>query len=443
MRVLIYTLGCKLNQCESEAIADAFTAEGFHVVKGNQIADLYIVNSCTVTSKAEQKARRMIRKYQAENPNSVVIATGCYAQMEREKLSTLGQRVVVIPLDYKSSLLTLPRFLRSHLLGELELLATVEHFAQLSEGQEQDVFAYDATSFSFHSRAFLKIQDGCDNECAYCRVTLARGSALSLAYPEVMRRALELEHEGYREIVLTGVNISAYQDQRVTLGGLLAHLLAQLQEKTYLRLSSLEPDRIDQQLLATLADRRIQSHFHLPIQTASDLLLQRCKRNYQAHDLSAIISTLRQVKDDPFIAADIIVGLPGESDKEFERTVEFVKEQDLSQLHVFPYSPRPDTLLYEAKDRIPEYIRDQRAKVLRDLSQLQWRSYVKRQLGKEVPLLLENRQQGQWLALSGNYLKVLIHNVPPQVEAGELFWATLEPGKQGHLLAATYPKDSL
>ncbi|MCK9287794.1 MAG: tRNA (N(6)-L-threonylcarbamoyladenosine(37)-C(2))-methylthiotransferase MtaB [Sphaerochaetaceae bacterium] len=424
MTFSMYTLGCKLNQCESEAIADAFTKEGFMLAESGAPADIYIINTCTVTGKAEQKARRMIRKYASEPQRPIVITTGCYAQMDGESLAALDERVVVIPLDKKSALLHLPAFLASHAISGTDALEAVRSFAHMDVSS--DAFDYKAISFSFHSRAFLKIQDGCDNLCAYCRVTLARGDAVSLDVDEVITRCKALEHQGYPEIVLTGVNITAYNSRGVTLGALVQRLLDELGSSMRVRLSSLEPDRLDDSLLSSIADPRVQSHFHLPIQSASDNVLVRCNRHYDVTVVSEAITQLRKIKNDPFIAADLITGLPGEDTADFEATVKFVKDHDLSQLHVFPFSPRPQTALFAAKDRVPESVRDERAKVLRDLSVIHYRRYIKRQLGKEVEVILEKHHKDMWHGLTGNYIKVQCIDVPEPSHGGMQYIARLE-----------------
>lgn len=430
MRVLIYTLGCKLNQCESEAIADAFAKEGFEIVRTDDAADLCIVNTCTVTGKAEQKARRMIRKYAAQEQQPVVLVTGCYAQLEKDALQDLSERVVVVSLEEKPSLLGLPNMLANHLVADLDLLQSVRKFVtqsgEIKVSTASSPFDYDAATFSFHSRAFLKIQDGCDNSCAYCRVTIARGNAVSLELGEVVKRALVLEQDGFKEIVLTGVNISAYRSGDTSLAGLLDSLLERLGPDIRVRLSSLEPDRLDSRLLDMFADPRIQPHFHIPIQSGSNHVLQRVNRHYDVSRMQQAVARLRQVKDDPFIAADIITGLPGETDGEFEKTVDFLKSMDISQLHVFPFSPRPLTALYTAKDKVPESVRDERAKYLRDLSAIHFRRYLNRQIGKVVELIVEEQKGGVWSGLTGNYLKVKVLDTPSWLSRGSLVSVRLE-----------------
>ncbi|WP_332446892.1 tRNA (N(6)-L-threonylcarbamoyladenosine(37)-C(2))-methylthiotransferase MtaB [Sphaerochaeta sp.] len=420
MNVCVYTLGCRLNQCESEAIADSFAQEGFTIVGEAESADLYIVNTCTVTSKAEQKARRMIRKFAKSAPT---LATGCYAQVNEEELKQLGEQIIVVPLEKKAHLLKLATHMKASLVSGM---STYEGCRSFSDGNAS-VFDYEAASFSYHSRAYLKIQDGCDNSCAYCRVHVARGKAVSLDVPTVIQRALALQDAGFQEIMLTGVNLTMYDHERDGLGGLLEQLLKRLSPSMRLRLSSMEPDHIDERLLSVLKDRRMQPHFHIPVQSGSDAILKRVDRHYTIAELSRILDRLREAKDDPFLAADIITGLPGETDEDFEQTYQFLQNQGFSNLHVFPFSPRPDTPLFKATDRVPESVRDERALRLRKLSEDLHRAYRMRQVGKDAEVILQNRKGGHWYGLSGNYLEVKVLNAPAFGREGMLVQGTFGP----------------
>ena len=369
MNVYIYTLGCRLNQAESEAIAERFQKNGFVLSPWNE-ADLVIVNSCTVTAKAEQKARRMIRKF-AER--SEVIVTGCYAELESDEVRSLSGKVTVFSLKEKASLLSLPSHLVAAISSGMSLKEAIGTFTERCT----DLFAFDASSFQYHSRAYLKIQDGCDNCCGYCRTTVARGPSVSLSPDAVVRRALDIEARGFHEI------------------------LGALGSGMRLRLSSMEPDHVDDRLLDTLADHRMQPHFHIPIQSASEKVLAIASRRYSIDHVEHIIERMRNAKDDPFIACDVIAGLPGEGNEEFIETYDFIERNDFSAMHVFPYSPRPGTPLYGMKNRAEERVRDERAEILRKLSAVHSRRYLERQKGKKIEILVENGSEGT----TGNYLK--------------------------------------
>ena len=420
MKVCVYTLGCRLNQCESEAICDSFLKEGYEIVKENDEASLYIVNTCTVTSKAEQKARRMIRIFSKKG--EAVVVTGCYAQMNEKEIKSLSDNIICIPLVKKASLLDLAKHIKTSLVANISLFDSVSSFAEV----ETSPFSYNAQSFSYHSRAYLKIQEGCDNECAYCRVHIARGKSQFLDPNEVIARAFELERSGFREIVLTGVNLTMYDHDGEGLGGVLLRLLPKLSLNTRLRLSSMEPDHIDEKLIEACSDVRMHPHFHIPLQSASDKVLKRVNRKYSASHLEWVISNLRAVKDDPFIACDVITGLPGEEEEDFEITRRFLEEKQFAALHVFPFSPRPDTPLMNAKDRVEERVRDERALILRELSNKLSDAYITRQIGKKSEVLLESRKNGAFYGTTGNYLKVKIDSVPLNAQRGEILKGHIE-----------------
>lgn len=398
MNVYIYTLGCRLNQCESEAIADSFSKNGFDVLSDYKGAEIIVVNTCTVTSKAEQKARRMIRLFSAEA--DVVIATGCYAEVNRSEVESLGDNVVIFSLREKAGILELPRHLEEMRINGMDTLDSVKSFIK----SERSPFSFDASSFSYHSRAYLKIQDGCDNSCGYCRTTIARGPSIFLPPFEVVERVKKLESQGFHEIMLTGVNLTNYDHSGEGLGGLVEKILSSSGPDIRFRLSSMEPDHVDDRLLNAIADYRVFPHFHIPIQSASDRVLEIVGRKYSISHVEYIIKRLREIKDDPFIACDVIAGLPGEGEEDWEKTYSFLLNNDFSAMHVFPYSPRPGTPLYGSKLKIEERVRDERAKKLRSLSERKEREYLERQEGKSVEIIAEKNGFGT----TGNYLKAKI-----------------------------------
>ena len=312
MRVGFHTFGCKLNQHETEALASAFLREGFAVVRTNDDADLYVVNTCTVTSAGDHKARALVRSLLRERAGAPVIVTGCSSQLEAEALAGLGPDVVVVGQDRKSRLLGLPEFLRGS--AERPEAGVLRAWAGSDAASPADPFAFRIAEAAFHTRAFLKVQDGCDCRCAYCRVPLARGPSVSLGADEAARRAADLEERGFREIVLTGVNVTAWREAGDGPARLLERLLAATRRARF-RVSSIEPESVDEDLVAVLADSRICPHFHLPVQSGSDRVLTAMGRRYHASAVARAVELLRGVKDDPFVAADILVGFPGEAEK--------------------------------------------------------------------------------------------------------------------------------
>jgi threonylcarbamoyladenosine tRNA methylthiotransferase MtaB len=403
-----HTFGCKLNQYETEALASSFREAGHTVAGRGARADLYIVNTCTVTSQGEQKARRMIRLLSRTHPASLIIATGCSAEVEAEALGHLGPNVAVVPQSRKDRLLALPRFLSTERGGEPPGLR-IRSFLSAQSAGKADPFRYAVSALSFHTRAWLKVQDGCDARCAYCRVPFARGPAVSLDPAAAVQRAVSLENAGCREIVLTGVNLSSYDSGGLRIAGLLREILEKT-VRTRLRLSSLEPEGIDRALLDVLAHPRVCGHFHLSVQSGSDAVLARMRRRYRGADVARAVMDLRAAKEDPFLAADLITGFPGETPEDQETTCAMVRELDVSRLHVFPFSPRPGTAACGLAGRVAEKIRDARAAELRSVSEAQHRGYRLRWLGRSVDVLLErvDPQSGDGIGCSANYLKVRV-----------------------------------
>ncbi len=401
MRAAFTTFGCKLNQFETEALASAFAGRGFLIVPADQEADVYVVNTCTVTSRSEQKARRMIRALSRRRPAALLLITGCYAQLGGEELARLGVNVRVVPQDRKASLLDEP-------LRPADPTPSAEPAG--------DPFRFQVGRYRFHSRAFLKIQDGCDCGCAYCRVPLARGPSVSLAEDEVIRRIAALQEAGYREVVLTGVNLSAWRGPGRALADLIEQVLART-STIRLRLSSIEPETIDARLVDALRDPRICAHFHLPIQSGSEAVLNRMRRRYGPQRVREAVARLRGVRGDPFLAADVLVGFPGERDGDFEATCRLLEELRLSQLHVFPFSPRPGTAAAGFAPRVPERVRDERAAALLRLSRNLHGRYLRLWEGREETAVLEEPDGPDWIGLTGNYLRVRVCGVPPRLAA--------------------------
>jgi len=435
MKAAFFTLGCKLNQVETEALVSAFNEQGVSIVSPENEADIYVVNTCTVTSKSEQKARRMIRKFSREKNSSLVIATGCYVQMEEEEVLSLGDNVVTVSLDDKDTILDLAAFIGSYNFSLDELKSRTIHWLQehlsSSTGDDSDRFRYSPADFNFHSRAFLKIQDGCDNQCAYCRVTIARGASVSLNADEIIKRLNNLSSKGYREIVLTGINIDSYQSENLDLGGLLERILNET-SGFRIRLSSLEPDTLTEQMCEVLAHKRICPHFHLSVQSGSDKVLKLMKRHYNSETIRNAVKQLRLVKDDPFIAADIIAGFPGETEDDLAESMKIITELNFARAHVFPFSPRPGTEAFDMTPKVPERVTAVRAGKLRQASKKSYESYVSRSIGKEVEILLEHRdEQDLWHGFSESYVRFRITGIEEKFHSGEMVICKIDSLSEG------------
>jgi threonylcarbamoyladenosine tRNA methylthiotransferase MtaB len=352
--------------------------------------------------------------------------TGCYAQLEAAAIAALeeprrpGQprRLFVLSGDRKTFLLDLPGLLRfdpgadpAALSRALERLLGASPGASDSAGSP-DPFRFNARDLSFHSRPFLKIQDGCDRACSYCSVTLARGPSRSLNAETLLLRLRDLEAAGHGEAVLTGINLNQYASSGLDLGGLLAYLLANTRTIA-LRLSSLEPEGMDGALLRVLSKRRIRPHFHLSIQSGSGRILERMRRAYTPAALETLIRRLRELREEPFLACDIIAGFPGETPVEFAETYDLCRRAQFAWIHAFPFSRRPDTEAWDFPDRVPEREAASRVESLVDLARQGRAAYITAWAGRTVEAIVEAGDNGtDLIALSENYLKLRLP-LPP------------------------------
>jgi len=418
---LTLTLGCKLNQLESEAITCAFLNAGFapFPVGGGQIKtngvqaeknpSVVIVNTCTVTSKADQKARRVIRKALRDYPDARVLVTGCYAQLNGEDLLKLDdgkkKRLFVVKKD---GIIDLPNYYGKNEQSE-QIDSILEKFSERGLVKTDDsVFQFNPLVFSSHTRSFLKIQDGCNNRCTYCRIRLARGASVSLGADEALSRLRILEKK-HAEAVLTGVNISQYRDEEkaANLAKALEYFLKGT-EKIALRLSSLAPEIIDEELVGVLSNKRIRPHFHLSIQSCSKNILEKMGRSYDGKTVENAVSLLRRAKDDPFLACDIITGFPGETGTEFEETFELCKKLNFAWIHVFPYSKRPGTDAFSFPGMLHEAEVSRRVGLFTGLAQRGRAEYARRWVGREIEVLVEKGGGKSCRGVCENYLKTLI-----------------------------------
>ncbi|MDR0643753.1 MAG: tRNA (N(6)-L-threonylcarbamoyladenosine(37)-C(2))-methylthiotransferase MtaB [Treponema sp.] len=391
MTVSIHTLGCKLNQTESETLAAAFREYGCEIVPPDRNPDVFVVNTCTVTSMAEQKARGIIRS--AAKNAACVLVCGCYARLDSEKIEQLSDNVFVVDLKNWSTIFS--------------KIAKRLHF------QFPLSFPNSQISSSLHSRAFLKIQDGCDKRCAYCRVRLARGKSVSVRAEEALDRLRVFENAGYAEAVLTGVNLNLYRDGDRDLAGLL-ELFIRGTERIRLRLSSLEPEAVTQEMADVLTHRRIRPHFHLSVQSGSDSVLRRMRRPYTAALVEEKAALLRKVKDDPFLACDVIAGFPGETQADFEHTYRLCTRVDFAWIHAFSFSPRPGTEAFDLPDRVNDKEIVLRVSLLTDLARKGKRAYINRRLERsdEIEAVVERHRyplpKNCVAAVSENYLKLIV-----------------------------------
>ncbi|MBN1241607.1 MAG: tRNA (N(6)-L-threonylcarbamoyladenosine(37)-C(2))-methylthiotransferase MtaB [Spirochaetales bacterium] len=434
--VAFRTFGCRLNQLETEAMAAAFDAAGFASVPFGAGAFVTVLNTCTVTGKAEQKARREIRAALRGNPDGLVLVTGCYAEVEGEALAALGERAVVVPGSAKDRVLDLASRLAEAAEHGLDPVDEARAALDAASGRVRDPFAFAPGRFAFHARPALKIQDGCDNACTYCRVRIARGRAVSLSAAEVLSRARSLADSGAAEIVLTGVNLSQYRDPDTGAGfaGLLETLLAGTDSVAY-RISSWEPDRVDGGFASVFADPRVRAHVHLALQSGCDATLGRMARPYRTAKVREAVALLRAARPGFFLGVDLILGFPGETDAEFAETLSLLDELRPAWIHAFPYSPRPGTKAAVMGGKVPERVAGERVALVTNRARA-WRSdYALSRVGLETEVVLEGQGGAGYAGedeaeapggealpgcgragTSGEFLGVLVHGLPPDLD---------------------------
>lgn len=411
--VAFRTLGCKLNQCETAQMQEALTASGYVLVGWDEPADIRVINTCTVTARSDKTCRREIRLAKRLDPHCKVAVTGCYAQVAPEVIAAIPGVDLVLGNAQKPAL-------AQHLTG-IDLEQDTNNRAvpvQVSTLPESSEFDQEFISqFSGYTRAFLKIQTGCDSWCAYCIIPLARGPARSMRRRQVMEQTRLLAKHGFREIVLTGINLGSWG--RDTGEGPLAGLLGALTDDrcaqftdVRFRLSSIEPMEVDDHLLTVMerAGDCVAHHLHLPLQSGSPSVLRRMKRPYAPDDYLRVATEISRRFPHAALGADVIVGFPGETDAEFEQTLAFIEQAPLTYLHVFSYSDRPGTAASSMRPKVhPETIHDRSVR-LRALGRHKAAAFRERLVGSEQRALIlrERSDDGRLIGITGNYQEVLI-----------------------------------
>ena len=389
MKVALDTLGCKLNQAETELLAKQFAQAGYKLVSPADEADVYILNTCTVTHIADRKSRHLLRQAHGRNPGALLIATGCYAERVPQELDRIEGVNLVLGNEQKS-----------HLLQLLEESGYIGSPTCIQRG------AGDSYYNGFRTRAFIKVQDGCNSFCYYCIVPLVRGSEKSLPVDQVVAEVRHRIANGYKEVVLTGVKIGSYDYDGVNLKGLLEHILAET-DVTRLRLSSLQPQEISPELIGLWRDNRLCRHFHLSLQSGSDGVLNRMKRRYSISDYQRAVSLIRALVPGAAITTDIIVGFPGETSTEFEHSLNFCEQMGFARIHVFPYSPRGETQSSQMPEPVGTQVKKERSQRMLTLARESIQSFSRQFLGKTMPVLWEKRTGDDlWSGLTDNYIRV-------------------------------------
>ena len=418
MKAAFYNLGCKVNQYETEAISKLFQSSGYEIIDDINAADIIVVNTCAVTSLSSQKSRQIIRRAIRGNPNAIMCVMGCYAQNSPQEISKIeGVDVIVGTADR----MKIVELVEEVIKNREKKLMRVDDVEKISDFEE-------LPHTPQRTRAFLKIEDGCNNFCSYCIIPYLRGRVRSRSLENIREECIQLAAAGYREIVLTGIHIGAYgQDfkNKITLVDAVKTVL-DAANPYRLRLGSIESAEMSDELIDLMkSDERICNHVHLPLQSGSDEILKLMHRPYTTKNFSALTEKLVREIPDISIGTDLIVGFPNETDKNFDETLNFVKSQPFSKIHVFPFSLREGTLAATMNNQIPAQIKKLRANLALEISALKEKSFAEKLIGKTVEIIAETETDNFIDGLTKNYVRVYIP-ADLQIKSGDIVKVKIE-----------------
>jgi threonylcarbamoyladenosine tRNA methylthiotransferase MtaB len=373
--VAFKTLGCRLNQSETDSLASQFHHAGYQIVDFNKPADIYIINTCTVTRQSDKKSRNLVSQVTRINKNALIIVTGCMVNNYKNKLQNIPDSIYYIENDRKSSILPM---VESHFTGK----------GIDSDKFSPGIFDFNAADSTFHTRSMIKIQDGCDHFCTFCIVPFVRGRAVSRPTDEIINNICEVVTSGFREIVITGVNISRYDHEGIAFDDLVEKILS-ISGDFRVRISSIEPEKFSEKLISLFANPKLMPHLHLCMQSGSDRILKKMRRTYTTHDYISIIDKIRHHYSDFNFTTDIMVGFPGETEEDFLDTCKVVAEIGFSHIHTFKFSRREGTLADRMPEQVPEKVKNERSEIIRKISITSKRKYRHSLIGKIQNVLVE------------------------------------------------------
>ena len=399
-KVALHTLGCKLNFSETSTIGGDFLSRGFEIVEFKESADIYVFNTCTVTETAEKECRQLVRRALRQNPEAYVIVTGCYAQLRPDEIASIDGVDAVLGSKEKFKLFSLIDSFEKKEVSCIYVSPTNEL---------NDFGPAHSTDADSRTRAYFKVQDGCDYNCSFCTIPLARGGSRSMELEKLVTDFRSLIQHGYKEIILTGVNVGDYGKSANNSFHDLLLRLVQVEGEFRLRVSSIEPNLLTDEIIElTASNEKMSKHFHIPLQSGSPEILKRMQRRYKVEDYRKLIDKLNSRIPGVGIGVDVIVGFPGETEEEFLQTYNFLRELEISYLHVFTYSERPDTKSMTMQNQINLAERRKRNKMLRILSVKKRHNFYEKMLGSEVEVLFESGVNGGFIkGFSSNYIRVV------------------------------------
>lgn len=399
--VAFLTLGCRVNQYETEAMSEAFINKGYDVVDFEGKADVYVINTCTVTSIGDKKSRQMIRKAKKKNPDGVVVVAGCYSQVAPDEVAAIEGVDIIVGTSGKSQI---PDMVKEYLEGRSQI-NHVQNIMDIKKFEEMEIDEYQD-----RTRAFLKVQDGCDRYCSYCLIPYARGHIRSRSPENVVQEVQKLAANGFKEIILSGIHVASYGKD---IGGItltdIIERISTIEGIERIRIGSVDPTFFDDTTISRLS--RIENlcpHFHLSLQSGCNETLKRMNRHYTAGEYSSIVEDLRKNIPDVSVTTDIIVGFPGETEEEFEATYSFLKELKLSKMHVFKFSPRKGTRAAKMEKQVDPAIKDRRSHRVIELDIQLEDSFINSFLGRSMDVLFEETKDGYAYGYTKNYIRVRV-----------------------------------
>lgn len=402
MKVSFYTLGCKVNQYESQSLSELLYKFGYETVGKDENADIYIINSCTVTAESDRKTRQAVRRFKRNNPDSVVVLTGCMPQAYPDDAEKLFQADIIIGNKSNGDL---PEILEEYFRNKKRLVLTSQH-------EKGEAFAScSVSSFDERTRAYVKIQDGCNRFCSYCIIPVARGRVRSKPLCELKAELEQLSASGYKEIVLVGINLSAYGQDLDESFCDAVELACSVKGIERVRLGSLEPDHLTGDVIERLSKcKKLCPQFHISLQSGCDNTLKRMNRHYSVDEYRTLCKNLRACFEDCTLTTDVMVGFCGESEKDFEDSLRFVKDIGFEKVHVFPYSVRVGTKAEKMDGHLPKAIKEKRTSIMIDECEKIRQKFLRSQIGKTVCVLFESREKdGMLLGYTANYTPVKAH----------------------------------
>ncbi len=431
MKVAFATLGCRVNQYESEAMAEKFIREGYEVVDFDQFSDVYVINTCTVTNMGDKKSRQIISRARRNNPDAIIAAVGCYSQMSPKEVSEIPGVDVVLGTRNKGDVVYYVNKAKDEGKPQVHVQGVLQNkvFEDLKIEEYQD-----------KTRAFLKIQDGCNRFCTYCTIPYARGSVCSKDPNKVLSEVRELAKNGFKEVILSGIHTASYGldlEGNVNLISIIEEI-EKIDGIERIRIGSIEPAFFTSEVIEKIKGfKKLCPHFHLSLQSGCDATLKRMNRRYTAKEYEDSVNLLRDTLPDVSISTDVIVGFPGETEEEFNETYEFLKRIKLTKTHIFKYSPRKGTKAADMPNQIDGKVKDERSKKLIELNDINEKAFTEKFLGREMNVLMEQGVKGKEDVYEGytrNYIKVEVHCMAANI-AGKIVDVRLEKAEKDYAIA--------